>query len=202
MTLLAYRLRPLPGAVLTGMPVVLLVFAWFVAPRLGANEAVRLLQVTAIPLGLAAAFTVSRDIDLPEPVLAAAPHPYWRTPALRVVLWFFATAAVVGLIGAVLDARALEPLPRAAAVGVARADLVLVAGLSFVFSIRWGSFSGGALALAGLVVCATVQRIWLAWPLRVLDTVGTPRWEQTSAWLVAVGATFAVGGLLYLRARS
>jgi hypothetical protein len=185
----------------TGLPVVLLVAAWVVAPHLEAGGAIRLLQFTAVPLGLVAAFTVSRDVDPPEPVLAAAPHPYWRTPALRVILWFIATAAVVGLIGAVLDARALEPLPRAAAVGFARADLVLVAGLSFVFSIRWGSFIGGASALAGLVVCAIVQRIWLAWPLRVLDTVGMPRWEQTSAWLMVAGAVFVAGGLLYLRDR-
>jgi hypothetical protein len=118
-----------------------------------------------------------------------------------VILWFIATAAVVDLIGAVLDARSLEPLPRAAAVGFARADLVLVAGLSFVFSIHLGSFIGGASALAGLVVCAIVQRIWLAWPLRVLDTVGAPRWGQTSVWLVVAGAVFVAGGLLYLRDR-
>jgi hypothetical protein len=79
-TLLAYRLRPLPGAVLTGLPVVLLVAAWVVAPHLEAGGAIRLLQFTAVPLGLVAAFTVSRDVDPPEPVLAAAPHP---TGALR-----------------------------------------------------------------------------------------------------------------------
>ena len=202
MTLLAYRLRPLPGAVLTGLPVVLLVAAWFAAPRVGASGAIRLLQFSAIPLGLAAAFTVSRDIDPPEPVLAAAPLPYWRTPALRIVLWFLATTIVVGLIGQVLDARIPTPLPDAAAAEVARANLVLVAGLSFLLSIRGGSFIGGALALGGLAVCAIGQRVWVDWPLRVLDTVGAARWEETRAWLIVVGATFVLGGLFYLRNRS
>jgi hypothetical protein len=108
--LLAYRLRPLPGAVLTGLPIVLLAAAWWLAPRLGESGVIRLLQLAAVLLGLMAAFTVSRDVDAPEPVLAAAPHPYWRTPALRVLLWFIAAGTVVGLIGAVIDARVLEPL--------------------------------------------------------------------------------------------
>jgi hypothetical protein len=200
-TLLGYRLRPLPGAVMAGLPVVLLVAAWLVAPQLGASEAIKLLQFTAVPLGLMAAFTVSGDVDVPDPVLAAAPHPYWRTPALRVLLWFIAAGTVVGVIGAVIDARVLEPWPVDTAVEFARADLVLVAGLAFVFSIRWGSFVGGASALIGLLMCGVAQRLWRDWPLRVLDTVGMPGWEQTRAWLLFAGATCVAGSLLYLRAR-
>jgi hypothetical protein len=201
MNLLAYRLRPLPGAVLTGLPIVLTAAAWWLTPRLGGSGAIRLLQFTAVPLGLVAAFTVSLDVDAPEPVLASAPHPYWRTPALRVLLWFIAAGTVVGLIGAVIDARVLERLPVEAAVGFARADLVLVAGLAFAFSVRWGSFIGGASALIGLVTLALAQRLWRNWPLRVLDTVGMPGWEQTRAWLLFTGTTGVVAGLLYLRAR-
>lgn len=201
MTLLAYRLRPLPGAVLTGLPIVLLTAAWWLSPSLGANEAIRFVHFTAVPLGLAAAFTVSRDIDAPEPVLASAPHPYWRTPALRASLWVIAAGTIVGLIGEVVDARVLDPLPMEAAVGFAGANLIFVGGLAFVFSIRWGSFIGGASALVGLVMFAAAQRMWHRWPLRILDTVGMPRWQQTRAWLLFAGVTFIVGGLLYLRAR-
>jgi hypothetical protein len=200
-TLLGYRLRPLPGAVLAGLPFVLLAAAWWLPPRLGASGAIKLLQFTAVPLGLPAAFTVSNDVDAPDPVLAAAPHPYWRTPALRVLLWFVAAGTVVGLIGAVIDTRVLGPLPVDAAVGLARAHLVLVAGLAFALSIRWGSFIGGASALIGLVAFALAQRLWRNWPLRVLDTVGMPGWEQTRSWLLFTGATGFVAGALYLRAR-
>ena len=201
MNLLIYRLRPLPGAVLAGLPLVLLAAAWWLAPRLGGIVAIRFLQFAAVPLGLVAAFTVSRDVDAPEPVLASAPHPYWRTPALRASLWVTAAGTLVGLIGHVTDARVVGPLPVDAAVSLARADLVLVAGLAFVFSIRWGSFMGGASALVGLVSFAVVQRLWRDWPLRVLDTVGMSRWEETRASLLFTGAACFVAGLLYLRAR-
>lgn len=201
MTLLHYRLRPLPGATLIGLPVVLLAAAWLLAPRLGGIEAIRFLQFAAVALGLVAAFTVSRDVDAPEPVLASAPHPYWRTPAVRASLWLIAAGSVVGLIGAVIDARVPEPLPVDAAVSLAGAHLVLVTGLAFVFSIRWGSFIGGASTLVGLVAFALAQRLWPTWPLRVVDTVGMPEWEQTRAWLLFTGTTGVVAGLLYLRAR-
>ena len=201
MTLLAYRLRPLPSAVLTGLLIVLLITVWWLSPRLGASEAIGFVQFTAVPLGLAAAFAVSGDVDAPEPMLASAPHPYWRTPALRASLWVIAAGTVVGLIGEVVDARVLEPFPVDAAVSLARADLVLVAGLAFAFSIRWGSFIGGASALIGLVTFALAARLWRNWPLRVLDTVGMPGWEQTRAWLLFTGTTGVVAGLLYLRAR-
>lgn len=201
MTLLGYRLRPLPGAVLAGLPLVLLAAAWWLAPRLGGIGAISFPQFAAVPLGLMAAFTVSRDVDAPEPVLVSAPRPYWRTPALRASLWFIAAGTVVGLIGDVIDARVLEPFPVDAAVSLARADLVLVAGLAFAFSIRWGSFIGGASALIGLVTFALAQRLWRNWPLRVLDAVGMPGWEQTRAWLLLTGTTGVVAGLLYLRAR-
>ena len=201
MSLLAYRLRPLPGAVLAGLLVVLLTTAWWLSPRLGANEAIRFVQFTAVPLGLAAAFTVSRDVDAPEPVLASSPRPYWRTPALRASLWVIVAGSVVGLVGEVVDARVLEPLPLDAAVGFAGADLIFVVGLAFVFSIRWGSFIGGASALVSLVTFAIAQKVWHRWPLRILDTVGVPGWRQTRAWLLFAGTTCVVAGLLYLRAR-
>jgi hypothetical protein len=86
-------------------------------------------------------------------------------------------------------------------VGLAQADLILVAGMSFVFSIRWGSFVGGGSALVSLVTFAVAQGLWGAWPLRVLDTVGMPRWEQTRTWSLALGAACLAAGLLYLRAR-
>jgi hypothetical protein len=200
-TLLGYRLRPLPGVVLAGLPLVLLAAAWWLAPRLGGIEAIRFPQLAAVPLGLMAAFTVSRDVDAPEPLLVSAPHPYWRTPAWRASLWFIAAGTVVGLIGDVINARVIGPLPVDAAVSLARAYLVLVAGLAFAFSIRWGSFIGGASALVGLASFALAQRVWRNWPLRVLDTVGTPGWEQTRAWLLFTGTTGVVAGLLYLRAR-
>jgi hypothetical protein len=200
-TLLGYRLRPLPGMVLIGLPIALLAAAWWLAPRLQGSGAIRFLQFTAVPLGLVAAFTVSRDVDAPEPVLASVPHPYWRTPAARASLWFIAAVTVLGLIGNVLDARVLGPLPVDAAVSLARADFVLVFGLAFIFSIRWGSFMGGASALVCLLSFAVVQRLWRDWPLRVLDTVDMPRWEQARASLLFTGAIGFVAGLLYLRAR-
>lgn len=201
MTLLAYRLRPLPGMVVAGLPVALVVAAWWGGPRLGADEASRLPQFAAVLLGLMTAFSVSREVDAPEPVLAAAPRPYWRTPALRVALWLVAAGVVVRLILDVIEARASIPVPVDAAVSVAHADLLLVAGLSFVFSIRWGSFMGGAAALVGLVVFAVAQNLWRDWPLRILDTVGMPRWEQTRTSLLITGTACLVVGLLYLRAR-
>jgi hypothetical protein len=200
-TLLAYRLRPLPVVVLTGLPIVLLAAAWWVGPRLGAAEASRLPQFVAVLLGLMTAFSVSRNVDAPEPVLAAAPHPYWRTPGLRVALWLIAAGVVVRLIVDVIEARASIPVPVEALISVAHADLLLVAGLSFVLSVRWGSLMGGAAALIGLVVFAVAQGVWRDWPLRVLDTVGMPRWQQTRAWLLFAGATCVVGGFVYLRAR-
>jgi hypothetical protein len=199
-TLLAYRLRPLPGTVVTAMSLVLLAAAWWLGPRLGEIEAVRFLQLTAALLGLATAFTVSRDVDPPKAVLAAAPHPYWRTPALRVSLWVIAAGAFVGLIGHVMGRRALEPLPVEDAVSLARTDLVLVAGLAFVLSTRFESFLGGAATLAALVACAMAQRMWGDWPLRVLDTVGMPRWGETKAWLLVAGSACLLAGVLYLRA--
>ncbi len=60
---------------------------------------------------------------------------------------------------------------------------------------------GGVSPLVGLVTFAVAQRLWGDWPLRVLDTVGMPRWEQTRASLLFLGASCVVMGLLYLRAR-
>jgi hypothetical protein len=201
MTLLSYRLRPLPGAVLVGLPALLLASTWWLAPRFGASGAIRWLQLGALLLGLAAAFTVSRDVDGAEPVLAGAPHPFWRTPALRAGLWLTVSWAVVGLMGRVLDARIVEPIPVDEAVLLAHADLVFVAGLAFIVAIRAGSFIGGASAIVGLVACALVGKLWGDWPLRVLHPVGAPHWEQTRAWLLFTGTTGVVAGLLYLRAR-
>ena len=78
-----------------------------------------------------------------------------------------------------IDVRVVEHPQLGAAVSLAKADLVLVAGLAFVFSIAWGSFIGGASALAGLVACALAERLWADWPLRVLDTAGVPDFEKT-----------------------
>lgn len=73
---------------------------------------------------------------------------------------------VISLVGRVIEARAVEALRVGAAVSLAHADLVLVAGIAFVFSIGWGLFMGGASVLVGLVACAIAQGLWSHWPLR------------------------------------
>jgi hypothetical protein len=201
MTLLAYRLRPLPGAVLGGLPIVLVSGTWWLAPLWGTSEAIRVIQVGAVLLGVVAAFTVSRDVDAPEPVLAGTPHPFWRTPAVRAALWLTGAWGVVSLLGEVIDERVVEPFAVSSGVSLAHADLVFVAGLAFVVAIRAGSFIGGAAALVGLLVCTIIQRLWIDWPLRVLDPVGAPHWEDTRTLLTITGLSCFVLGFLYLRAR-
>jgi hypothetical protein len=199
--LLIYRLRPLPGAILIGLPIGVVAAAWWLGPRLGGKEAITFIQVAAAVLGLVSAFTVSRDIDPPEPTLAAAPHPYWRTPTVRVLLWLIVAGIIVGLTGEMVEARSLNPSPMDTAVTLAHADLVLVTGLAFALSIALRSFTGGAATVMGLVLCASAQRLWRGWPLRILDTAGAPGWDQTRTWLLLTGAAFAGAGLFYLRSR-
>jgi hypothetical protein len=201
MTLLAYRLRPLPIALLVALPVMMLAATWWLAPRLGPEETLRWLQFGALLMGLATAFTVSRDVDAPEQILVGAPHPFWRTPATRAALWLTCAWADVGLMGGVVDARGADSVPLGDAVSLAHADLVFVAGIAFVVAIRLGSFFGGAAALTAIGACGVAQRLWAGWPLRVVDPVGAPHWEDTRTWLLATGATCLGVGLLYLRGR-
>jgi hypothetical protein len=200
MTLMGYRLRPLPRAALVGLTLALLVVAWWLAPHLGALGAARFMQFASVLLGLGAGFTVSRDID-PEPVLASAPHPYWRTPAVRAALWLLGSGAVIVLIGAIIGARVVRPLPVDHMTELAIANLVFVAGLVFLSSLPWGSLLGGAVALGGIGACAILQRLWAYWPLRVIDDADASRVEHPRVWLWGTGAACLVAGLLYLRGR-
>ena len=201
MTLLSYRLRPLPIALLVALSGMMLAATWWLAPRLGPEETLRWLQFVALLMGLATAFTVSRDVDAPEPVLAGAPHPFWRTPATRAALWLTCSWAVVGVMGGILEAHAADSVPLGDAVSLAHADLVFVAGIAFVVAIRLGSFFGGAAALTAIGVCGVAQMLWAGWPLRVVDPAGAPYWQDTRTWLLATGTTCLALGLLYLRAR-
>lgn len=198
---MGYRLRPLPGAALVGLSLALLVVTWWLAPHLEALGAARFMQFASALLGLGAGFTVSRDIDDPEPVLASAPHPYWRTPAVRASLWLMVSGGVVVLIGTIIGARVIRPSPVDYMTELAFANLVFVAGLVFLSSIPWGSLLGGAAALGSIGACAVLQRLWSYWPLRVIDDAGASRVEHTRVWLWGTGAACLVAGLLYLRGR-
>jgi hypothetical protein len=201
MTLLAYRFRPLRPMVLAPPPILLLALTWWLTPHLGDVGALVMLQLGGIVLGLTAAFTVSRDIDYPEPVLDAAPHPFWRTPALRVTLWLVIASGVLILAGRLAAARLEDPLPGGDGTALALANLIFVAGIAFLASARGRSFLGGVAALIVFFGCAILQKLWSDWPLRVLDTVGSHGWGSTRLWLLLTGGTLMAAGILDLRAR-
>jgi hypothetical protein len=178
MTLLWYRLRPVPW------PVVLVIStAWLVAtdhfgPRLGPGSAGTLLNVAAGVLGVQAAWFVSEDVDPPARLLVTTPLGYWRLPALRLALW--SAVGVAGMWAAIGNWP--DPLPRGTGVGAAAA-FVLASGAALLLASLLGSHLGGGLAIVGLSAAAVIVA-------RAHESAtaarGAPAGVADGAWLEAV----------------
>ena len=98
MRLFWYRLRPVSWPVLATVSVLWLLVIDLAGPRLGPVVIVYATRAAGALVGIQAAFLVSSEVDPPHPLLQGAPVPYWRTAALRLVLWAVLMASVLVLV--------------------------------------------------------------------------------------------------------
>lgn len=167
MRLFWYRLRPVSWPVLATVSVLWLLVIDLAGPRLGPVVIVYATRAAGALVGIQAAFLVSSEVDPPHPLLQGAPVPYWRTAALRLVLWAVLMASalvlVVSHIGAGPVGRELfydsglrfgPSAPHLAETAVAA--FVLATGLAYCLATVLGSLLGASIGLGVLAVAAAV----------------------------------------------
>ncbi len=98
MRLFWYRLRPVSWPVLATVSVLWLLVIDLAGPRLGPVVIVYATRAAGALVGIQAAFLVSSEVDPPHPLLQGAPVPYWRTAAVRLVLWAVLMASALVLV--------------------------------------------------------------------------------------------------------
>jgi hypothetical protein len=196
MTLLRYRLRPVPWVPLVGLSAAWLVAAGLVAPASGQITLFYLIQSNGLLIGLGASFLVSSEVDGAEPILQASPIPFWRTPAQRLALWL--TIGTLALLAVAWLRRNTLGLSAAHLWQGAVPDLILVAGLCFLGASLAGSYIGGGASLAAVVVMAMAGRTFPSFPIRVLDLPPDPSFtlRQVHVWNAGRVCTVVAGALL------
>ncbi|MDQ3956714.1 MAG: hypothetical protein M3273_00160 [Actinomycetota bacterium] len=155
------------------------------------------LMLVAVALALGAAFVGGRDVDAAEPILRAAPAPYWRTVLIRMTLWGAACAPPVSVLAA-RGAGALD-LPD----GVFRSHglvfLLFAGSIAFASSRILGPLIGGGAALAVVLGLGAASGISEDFPLRLLADPGSQEWIETSRRLTVGAALVCLSVLWVLR---
>ena len=147
MTLLRYRLRPVPWLLLGAIAACWLAVTDHFGPRFGASTEIDLMQVAAAVLGLQSAWLVSDDVDPPLTLLATTPRTYRRAAALRTLVWLTLSTGALTLTAQYWPGGTPWPVLEATL-----AVLVLAAGVSLTTAAWLGSHLGGAVALGVLLV--------------------------------------------------
>jgi hypothetical protein len=146
MTMLRYRLRPIPWPLLGAIAACWLAVTDRFGPRFGASTDIDFMQVAAAVLGVQFAWLVSDDVDPPLTLLVTTPRTYRRAAAQRVLIWLVISTGALIVTAQYWPGGTPRPVLEAAL-----AVLVLAAGVSFTTAAWLGSHLGGAVALGVLL---------------------------------------------------
>jgi hypothetical protein len=170
MTVLWYRLRPVPWPLLVLLGAVWAIATAWAGPGMGELAGARSVQACGLVLGLGGAFLVSAETDPPQPILRSVPVGYWRAVAVRIAAWAVIGLAVLALLAERTAPR--EQLKVAPVFMAAAATYLLAVAASVLLATMAGSYVGGCLALVGLAGLALAGDSWRSDPVPLLTVPG------------------------------
>ena len=186
MTLLHYRLRPIPSLLMGGTAACWLLLTDHFGPRFGVGTEIDLLQVAGAVLGVQSAWLVSDDVDPPATLLTSTPRTYRRAVGVRVMIWLALSAIALSVTAQYWPGGTPRPVVEAAL-----SVLVLAAGVSLTTGARLGSHLGGAVAIGILLVAGVLVASIHSGPTVASaspDSAVHAAWEL-GIGLVLIGAT-------------
>jgi hypothetical protein len=151
MTLLHYRLRPIPWLLMGGTAACWLALTDHFGPRFGVGTETDLMQVAGAVLGVQSAWLVSDDVDPAVTLLTSTPRTYRRAVAVRVMIWLALSTVALAVTEQYWPGGTPRPVVEAA-LGV----LGLAAGVSLTTGAWLGSHLGGAVAIGILLVAGVL----------------------------------------------
>ncbi len=191
MTLLGYRLRPVPWLLLAAIAACWLAVTDDFGPHFGASSEIVLMQVAAAVLGVQSAFLVSDDVDPPLTLLTTTPRTYRRAAALRALIWLSLSTGALAMTAQYWPGGTPWQVLEAAL-----AVLVLATGVSLTTAVWLGSHLGGAVAL-GVLITGGVLVASVHTGRAVV--AGSPNPAVQAAWELGVGLVLICVALVRLQ---
>ena len=186
MTLLHYRLRPVPSLLMGGTAACWLLLTDHFGPRFGVGTEIDLLQVRGCSPRSAVCLARLRRRRSASNAAHLTPRTYRRAVAVRVMIWLALSAIALSVTAQYWPGGTPRPVVEAAL-----SVLVLAAGVSLTTGARLGSHLGGAVAIgillaAGVLVASIHSRPTVA--SASPDSAVHAAWEL-GIGLVLIGAT-------------
>lgn len=196
MSLLSYRLRPVPW-----LPMCAVSGGWAAAvvllgPSLGPRGMFQMLEGLGLLMGIEASFTLSSEVDPPRVLLETTPKPYLSTVMIRLGAWLAVGHLALAAVSIALNGRWAFRFGTMM-IGSVPA-LLFASGLALVLAALFGSYTGGAMCIGALGLMVVAQASLKSMPLELLDIPGTRSWRIDRVWILAFAFAYFMVGIWLL----